>query len=502
MLNRLTFDPQQIQKRLGDGFYEQKLVTDQITDLTGRRFLPQITSAEEEFKLLMDQGLAEAHTQNLVPGVALTTAQVAALTHDIVWMIVQDVSLPNGTKEKLLVPQVFLTRVHANDLRPNGSLIAAENIDIKTSGTLLNSGTILGSKKTSLSATDVVNKSGTIGSGGDTVIVASNDIKNLSGSISGTRVAVLAGHDIVNETEMEALQLGSVFTTRIHGTGNIAAADSLSISAGHDVTIAGANVAAGGNATIAAGNNFTVSVRTATETAGLFVPPEQTATNPDGSANLQYALAQFTRGEGGASGGISSQVNLVSQIQTGGNLTLTANNDISLTAAQIFAMQDLSMSGRNISIGAAKDVKQSSFDNHSSFNTSSYDETVVGSAVQAGGNVTLLAHSPSPSASLFPQGGRGDGGEGGNITISGSQVSSQNGKVNLSADNNVTVNAVDERHEFFIIPWYGLRHSRIQFWDSSSRDKMRAFPIIVHPEGSPCSQIKTPLPIQTPNCGL
>ena len=290
MLSRLTLDPGQTQKRLGDGFYEQKLVTDAITSLTGRRFLPGYTSAEAEFKAMMEQGLAEAHTQNLIPGVALTTAQVAALTHDIVWMVAQEMSLADGTTEKVLVPQVFLTRLHEKDLRPNGSLIAAENIDIKTSGTLSNSGTILGNKTNTLSATDIVNE-------GDTVLVASNDIKNLSGTINGVRVAVLAGHDVVNDTEMEGLQLGNIFTTRIHGTASIAAADTLDIRAGHDVSITGAKVTAGGNASIAAGNNFTVSVLEAKETAHLAGAPDKGAVNPDGSPNLQFALAEFNRGE-------------------------------------------------------------------------------------------------------------------------------------------------------------------------------------------------------------
>ncbi|KAG1207486.1 hypothetical protein G6F35_011000 [Rhizopus arrhizus] len=39
LLQRAGFEPSQTQKRLGDGFYEQKLVREQIGELTGRRFL-------------------------------------------------------------------------------------------------------------------------------------------------------------------------------------------------------------------------------------------------------------------------------------------------------------------------------------------------------------------------------------------------------------------------------------------------------------------------------
>jgi len=39
MLSQLASDPATMQKRLGDGFYEQKLIREQINQLTGRRFL-------------------------------------------------------------------------------------------------------------------------------------------------------------------------------------------------------------------------------------------------------------------------------------------------------------------------------------------------------------------------------------------------------------------------------------------------------------------------------
>jgi filamentous hemagglutinin len=48
MLGRLGIDPATTQKRLGDGFYEQKLVNGQITQLTGRRYLQGYASAEDE----------------------------------------------------------------------------------------------------------------------------------------------------------------------------------------------------------------------------------------------------------------------------------------------------------------------------------------------------------------------------------------------------------------------------------------------------------------------
>jgi len=41
MLKSLSMDPTITQKRLGDGFYEQKLIREQVAQLTGRRFSSQ-----------------------------------------------------------------------------------------------------------------------------------------------------------------------------------------------------------------------------------------------------------------------------------------------------------------------------------------------------------------------------------------------------------------------------------------------------------------------------
>ncbi|WP_249359769.1 filamentous hemagglutinin N-terminal domain-containing protein, partial [Cupriavidus sp. 2SB] len=83
MLGALGIDPQMTQKRLGDGFYEQKLVRDQITQLTGRTFLAGHTSQVEEYQTLMSQGVAVASAFGLMPGIGLTAEQMRQLTTDI-----------------------------------------------------------------------------------------------------------------------------------------------------------------------------------------------------------------------------------------------------------------------------------------------------------------------------------------------------------------------------------------------------------------------------------
>ena len=161
MLSRLPFDPQGTQKRLGDGAYEQKVITDQIVQQTGRRFLAGYASAEAEFQALMESGLA-LPKPSIAPGIALTGAQMAALTHDMVGMVEQDVTLPNGIHDRVLVPVVHLTRAHSEDLKPNGALIAGTDLQLQINGSLANSGTLMGSNRLAIAATDIANRGGRI----------------------------------------------------------------------------------------------------------------------------------------------------------------------------------------------------------------------------------------------------------------------------------------------------------------------------------------------------
>ena len=49
------------------------------------------------------------------PGIALTQAQMAQLTSDIVWLVEQEITLADGSRTRALVPQVYL-RVQPGDL--------------------------------------------------------------------------------------------------------------------------------------------------------------------------------------------------------------------------------------------------------------------------------------------------------------------------------------------------------------------------------------------------
>jgi len=67
-----------------------------VAQLTGRRFLGDYSSDQAQYQALMDNALTTAKALNLRPGIALSAAQMALLTSDIVWMVEQSVTLADG----------------------------------------------------------------------------------------------------------------------------------------------------------------------------------------------------------------------------------------------------------------------------------------------------------------------------------------------------------------------------------------------------------------------
>ncbi|MDO4907530.1 hemagglutinin repeat-containing protein [Neisseria sp.] len=156
MLDALGVDPAAAHKRLGDGYYEQKLVNEQIARLTGYRRLDGYQSDEEQFKALMEAGITFARGQQLTPGIALSPEQVARLTADIVWLETQTLTLIDGSTVDVLAPKVYLT-VKPGDINAHGGLISAGKLALDGAGSIVNSGTLAGRKIVDLSAADIQN---------------------------------------------------------------------------------------------------------------------------------------------------------------------------------------------------------------------------------------------------------------------------------------------------------------------------------------------------------
>lgn len=256
MYNQLLWDNDKVNKRLGDGFYEQELIRNQVTQLTGMRYLNGYTNDEEEYKALMDAGIAYAKEYNLKPGIALTKEQIAALTSDIVWLETTTVTV-NGKTYTVLYPHVYLKASTAKSLTEDGSLISANTLITDTKGTLTNQGTLKGNTIITKSK-NIVNK-GTI-FGNDLSLKASQDILQ-SGIIEGENKILLdAGRNILMKDTVQHGKNQDILDT----TAGIAVKGKegvLLMQAGQDITMTGATLAAlgkNGSMIFSAGHNLTM----------------------------------------------------------------------------------------------------------------------------------------------------------------------------------------------------------------------------------------------------
>jgi filamentous hemagglutinin len=187
-----AFDPVNKHKRLGDGYYEQKLVNEQIARLTGYRRLDGYDNDEDQLKALMDAGITFARSQQLVPGVALSAAQVAQLTSDIVWLENQTITLQDGSQQTVLVPKVYVV-ARKGDLNSTGSLISANVLQLNADE-IRNGGTIAGRKVVDLRAQNIEH-SGQI-RGEKVWLDAQNQINLQGGDIAAGKLLSLSADQI------------------------------------------------------------------------------------------------------------------------------------------------------------------------------------------------------------------------------------------------------------------------------------------------------------------
>ncbi|WP_249672141.1 two-partner secretion domain-containing protein [Pseudomonas abieticivorans] len=267
MLDRLSLNPALTLTRLGDGFYEQKLVREQVAQLTGRRFLDGYASDESQYRALLDNGLTYAGQWNLVPGVALTTEQMAQLTSDIVWLVEKDVTLPDGTVGKALAPEVYV-RVRDGDINGAGGLLSGNAVDLNVKGDLVNSSTLAGRSVLAITAQNIQNLGGRL-SGGEVGVQALTDLNNLGGIIDASKsLTVSAGRDInlVSSTrDTQSTQGTATQVSRVAGLYVSGPAASLVASAGRDINMQAAQVTQideGGTTTLNAGHDLNLGTVT------------------------------------------------------------------------------------------------------------------------------------------------------------------------------------------------------------------------------------------------
>ncbi|MCR8957637.1 hemagglutinin repeat-containing protein [Variovorax sp. S2] len=383
LLNSLGQDPSNTLKRLGDGFYEQKLIREQVAQLTGYRYLDGFNSDEDQYMALMDAGVTFAKQYGLRPGVALSAAQMAQLTSDIVWLVEQTVTLPDGTTQHVLVPQVYV-RVRPGDIDGSGALLSADATVIKSSGDVTNTGTIAGRSLVKIDAENVNNLGGRI-AGGNIGVNARNDLNNIGGSITARDAAVLtAGRDINIETTTQSAS-GNTAIDRVAGVYVTNPGGVLIASAGRDTNLIGAALVSDGSVSVGAGRNINLGTVTESYTiagtgkgwAGISSGSREVGSVIQGQDNVRLAAGNDLNIRAGAVASLD------------GALVATAKNDINLTAGQ--STTSVTTATQKSSKSLLKKSSSSTFD--STTTTEVLSSSLSGKAVSlvAGNDINLQA---------------------------------------------------------------------------------------------------------------
>ncbi|WP_336984957.1 hemagglutinin repeat-containing protein [Cedecea sp. USHLN005] len=417
MQSQFALDGGNILKRLGDGFYEQNLIRQQITELTGNRFLKGFDNDENQYRALMDAGVAFGKQYNLTPGVALTPQQMALLTSDMVWLVKQDVTLPDGSVQSVLVPQVY-ARVRPGDLDGSGALMSGGNIALNVKNDLTNSGHISGREITQITAENITN-SGYLG-GNRVSLQARTDINNIGGTLQASDgLIAVAGRDINSTTTTRGDGTNSwidrpagIFVQNDGGELGLQALNNISLT-GSLVSNSGAN----SKTRLLAGNDLSLNTVTTTHSES----------GDWGGGNDRHVVQTTDVG---------------SQINGNGTVALSAGHDVNARAASVTAADKLAVAaGNDINITSGEssyqvteNSRQSSGGWLSKKTITTHDDVKVTDALGStldGDSITLQA--------------------GNNLTVKGSSVAATH-DVNLSAGNDLTLttaeNTRQENHQY------------------------------------------------------
>ena len=370
VLSRLKLDPMNIQKRLGDGYYEQQLVMQEIMRQTGKSRLQSGLSAEEQYRQLMDAGISVTKSQSIVLGRGLTEAEQKNLKEDVVLLVSKAVVLPNGKTETVLVPTLYLApttkrvegaanlqaqsiTLSVDTMHNSGSIVADKDVTI-TGNTIHNdNGLIKGNMTTVIANDEVRNTQGTI-IGNDTVSVyAKKDVINEGGTITQTNAAgstkVTAGRDVINTgVQYEAANSKVEWNSRNNrretmtgvDQGRIGGAGETTVVAGRDVSMAAGVITSDVNTHVAAGHSVTMKAMNATH---------------------ELEEHRFDKGK---SGGGHSQTteshdlvnaqSLVGSSIEGKNVSVVASDAVQLEGSQLLAADTVKVSGNTVELNTAK----------------------------------------------------------------------------------------------------------------------------------------------------
>ncbi|WP_175881713.1 hemagglutinin repeat-containing protein [Burkholderia sp. BCC0044] len=404
---QLGVDLTHIPKRLGDGFYEQQLVRNQVTALTGKAVLGPYADLQTMYQSLMTAGADLSKSLDLPMGASLSAEQVSRLTSNVIMM---ETRVVDG--QSVLVPVVYLAQ--ANQQNVNGPFISATNIDFQNAQSFTNSGTIKADNTLAVQGKQIDNAFGALQSGGLMALKTENNIDLTSASVKAGSLQLDAGKDLILDTATKT-------NTRVSRDGATSVVTTLGPTAKLDVA---------GDALIVTGGNFQ-------QNAGNLSVGGNLGMNVGGNWDLGAVQTGEHKIVQRANGVSNTDINKVtgSSVKVGGQSNVVVGGDLTAKGAQIDLGQGGTLAAKgNVTLGAASTIStvnsnSSGSDSHGSYAETLHtsDQALTGTTLKGGDTVNIVS--------------------GKDITLSGSTISLDKGNANLLAAGDVNVGAATEAHE-------------------------------------------------------
>ncbi|WP_080411565.1 hemagglutinin repeat-containing protein [Burkholderia ubonensis] len=405
---QIGVDLTHIPKRLGDGFYEQQLVRNEITSLTGKAVLGPYTDTQSMYESLMAAGASLSKSLELPLGMSLSPEQVSQLTSNVILM---ETRVVGG--QSVLVPVVYLAK--ASQENWNGPLIAANDIDLKNAQTFTNSGTMKAANTLSVEGKQIDNAFGALQSGGLMKLTTTGDVDLTSANVKAGSLQLDAGKDLILDTATKTVkQVNDTGATRITTTlgpqAKIDVAGNAAIVTGGNVQQNAGDLNVGGNLGMQVGGNWNLGAQRTGEHTVVH------RANGVSDVDVNQAV------------GSSVKVGGVSQIGVGGDLT-AKGAQIDLGQGGTVAVKgDVSLGAASATSTIDSNSSSSSRGRSSAATLHAVNESVTGTTLKGGGTVNIVS--------------------GKDITLSGSTISLDKGNANLLAAGDVNVGAATETHEY------------------------------------------------------
>lgn len=420
-LGRIGYQPDRQIQFLGDAYFENQYIEQQLRLATGSGFTGQDSIAQ--IKQLLDNGAAYLGANQRPLGQPLTAEEIASLTKSVV---VYEWQTVNGAS--VLAPVLHLAANDRERLNSAGALIAGNQVTIDT-GLLATSGMIASAGDLTVSGSSIAAIGGTLNAGGNASIKGDEGILLANAKVNaGGNLGLTSNGDInISVTERSTtstLRDKRSSTTVVRTTSQdseITAGGSISANAGGNLNVIGSTIAADGTVGLKAAGDVTIAEAVDTTT-------------------IDYAY----RKKGGLFGGskqttshTETQTVVGSSISGGKGVAITSGGDTVVSASKVTAGDETKKADINVSAGG--DLLIASGKNTAEFEQSSsakgflskksstqynYDEATVGSELSASGNIKLDA--------------------GGNTVIAGSNITA--GDAISVAGDSVAIIGAEEQH--------------------------------------------------------